>query len=248
MKGVQGIVIAVALGIVGAVCNWFYISKQARDFKKVSFVAIDSSAQINLGDKFLDKHFERVDIPLRTVGNLEKVAVLWEDRGTVVGMAATKSYVGGEILLGQDLKTPAQGDLGRLLGEDEVAYPVPVDPRVFVPDNFNPGDRVEFFLPQYIKSRPARVSVSSEFSRKNTENIVGPFRILALGNRKGTRQVREAFRQRSKQEHVITVSLTFRNRSFDEKANHLFRLLTQAGGRGLQVITHSVKNKGTQGP
>ena len=31
MRGVQGMMIAAGLGVVGAICNWFYISQQARD-------------------------------------------------------------------------------------------------------------------------------------------------------------------------------------------------------------------------
>ena len=29
MKGLQGMIVAAGLGIIGAICNWFYISQQA---------------------------------------------------------------------------------------------------------------------------------------------------------------------------------------------------------------------------
>ena len=129
MKGMPGILIAAGLGIVGAFCNWFYVTSQARNYKPVAFVAIKPDAQINLGDRLLVDHFVQVDVPEAAVGELENVAVRWEDRETAAGYHATKSYRGGEILLLRDLVTVAQQDLTeRLLDDNDVLFQVVVDP------------------------------------------------------------------------------------------------------------------------
>ena len=52
MKGILGITVALALGVVAAICNWFYLAKQARDYERVSFVLIKPATQIDPGDRF----------------------------------------------------------------------------------------------------------------------------------------------------------------------------------------------------
>ena len=94
MRGLPGLIIAAGLGIVGAICNWFYLSRQASQMEKVSFVAVKSAAQLNLGDQFKESDLIQVDIPRDNLGNLNEVAVPWKNVRTVVGMAATKAYRG----------------------------------------------------------------------------------------------------------------------------------------------------------
>ena len=156
MKGLQGILIAVALGIVAAVCNWFYITGHAKDFVKVSFVVVKSGTQIDVGDRFKKSHFEKVDIPENNLGHLETVAVRWSDLDTVVGQTSPRSFSGSEILLRYDLKTPPQRDVSELLGENEVLRWVPVDQRSFTPDHVNPGNLVRFVVPMFTAAKGAR--------------------------------------------------------------------------------------------
>ncbi len=129
MKGTLGLVVAVGLGVVGAMCNWLYLHRQAADFEKVDFVMIDPSAQINLGDTLQEGHFARVAIPQKFAGDFSRVAIQWNDRVTVEGQRATRTYRGGELLLQQELSTPVQTDTAAMIGENEVTFEVPVDPR-----------------------------------------------------------------------------------------------------------------------
>ena len=72
MRGLPGLLIAVGLGIVGAICNWYYLSRQAAQMEKVAFVALNGDAQLNLGDRFADDHFMQVQLPSNNLGNLQE--------------------------------------------------------------------------------------------------------------------------------------------------------------------------------
>lgn len=247
MKGLQGIVIAVALGLVAAFCNWYYIYRQASGYHTESFVIITPTTQLNPGDKFKVEHFKKVDVPIQHVGDLIASGILWKDRETIQGMVANRAYQGGEILLRQDLKTVARKDLSEMLAAGEIAFPVPVDPRTFVPDNFNPGDNISFFVPQYMSSAPQPVPADAEngnnASPAKNEAIIGPFRILALGGRKGSRDVAEAAGSRNTREDVVTVALILKDGNFDEKSTALVRMLNVTANKGVSVVKHPVAKK-----
>ncbi|MCA9072028.1 MAG: hypothetical protein KDA84_24035, partial [Planctomycetaceae bacterium] len=94
MKGTIGLAVAGALGVVGALCNWMYLHRQAAGFEKVDFVMISPNAQINLGDRLKEDHFTAVAIPRQYADDLSHVAIQWKDRMTVLGRRATRSYRG----------------------------------------------------------------------------------------------------------------------------------------------------------
>lgn len=240
MKGTQGLIIAAILGLGGAFCNWFYITRLAANYEKISFVAIDSNAQINQGDRFKKEHFVRVEIPKNNVGHLRYAAVLWKDRSTAYGYPAPRAYAGGEILLGHDLTTPSQIELTEMLGENEVARWVPVDSRTFVPEKVNPGDDVSFVVPRLAGGAVRKTTNSRELLAGPTE-VIGPFRILALGTRTGRRELRKAAGLSSGPEHVITIGVRFENGKMDDHAERLFDVLRLTGNKGVQVMLHSAK-------
>src|SRR5262245_50850061 len=206
MKGVPGSTFAVGLSIVGAFCNWMYLANKGRDLEQIAFIGIAEDVRINVGDRFKEGQFVRISIPREAVlrGNLEKAAYLWDEIPTVVGMAATKSYASGEILLRQHLHTPPETDIKKLLAADEVVLWLPVDTRTFVPSLVNAGDNVSFVVPQMGRNGPAGADDGSGArpSAAGTE-IVGPFRILALGNRLGTQEVLRAYGVTPTQENVM---------------------------------------------
>lgn len=106
MKGGLGLALATALGIVGAVCNWLYLERLARQQETVSFIAVRSNVQLEVGDAFKDSHLMRVDIPRSGVGNLDRIAPLWSAKEAVIGERANRPFAGGEIILESDLVTP----------------------------------------------------------------------------------------------------------------------------------------------
>lgn len=241
MKGLQGLLIAIALGIVGAVCNWFYITRQAANYEKMAFVVIRPGAQINPGDRFKESHFEPVEVPVNNLGNLETIAVRWRDLNTVIGEFATRSYSGNELLLREDLKTPPQRDLSELLGEDEVLRWVPVDQRSFAPDHVNPGNFVKFVVPM-MATVPANTAGNGEAQGLTESTEYGPFEILTLGNRRGRKDVLVSRGGSTGQENLIGIRVELDGPSGVE-ADRLFEALRLTGNRGVEVVLLSDKVK-----
>jgi Flp pilus assembly protein CpaB len=237
MRGLPGLIIAAGLGIVGAICNWFYLSRQASQMEKVSFVAVESTAQLNLGDHFKESDLVQVDIPKDHLGNLNEVAIYWKDRRTVIGMPATKAYRGGELVLQSDLLTPSERDFSHLLAEDEVARWVPVDSRSFVPERISPGNLISFITSGTGEGRSPGNSAQPAISSTGTE-IIGPFRILSLGARTGDRDVRLAHSRSSGQESLIGIRVKVIDGKLEPKADRLFQVLSM-NNAPLQVMLHS---------
>jgi hypothetical protein len=246
MKGVPGLLIAVGLGIVGAFCNWMYLAQMGKDMQTQDFIAVGENVRINAGDKFAEGHFMKVSIPGNNLGNLDKVAVKWSERATVVGQPATKSYSPEEILLWHDLRTPPELDIKKLLSADEYAMWIPVDTRTFVPALVNAGDNVSFIVPRVGSAFPTpAVEDGTEPGKAApmTETI-GPFRILALGNRLGSPEVLRATGQTASQENVMAVAVRvvgkdqFGQDQFDEKGQKLLDTLRLTNFQQCQIILH----------
>jgi hypothetical protein len=205
MKGIPGLIIAATLAIAGGICNWLYIARQADRYERESFVVVNVE-QIRAGEKFKFQDFTRVEIPKNNLGNLEKIAVRWQDLSTIVDQPAVKDYVRDQLILQDDLKTPPQENLNRKIGPNERVVWLPVDPRSFNPQHVNPGDMVSFRIPAAMSGQPTSTAVGTE-EDVSIEEILGPFRILALGNRKGTPETARLAGQRFGSENVMAVSV-----------------------------------------
>ena len=238
MKGVQGLVIAAALGITGAVCNWLYIKQQADNYERVALLALNESAQLEPGDTFREDQFVKVEIPKLNLGNLDTRALKWGERASVANMIANRKYRGGEILLIQDLQTPAVEDLSEKVGPDETVLFFTVDPRTFNPQHVNPGNLVSFRIPA-IHSTP--VPAGSDENAGAT--IIGAFRILALGNRKGRRNIHQASGLKSGSENMIAISAELRAGKLEPKAQRLSDIFERTGFKGVQILLHSTVEK-----
>lgn len=246
MRGTIGLVVAVGLGVLGAVMNFIYLSQQALKMEKVSFVAIDSSARLNLGDKFKDSQLTKVDIPENNLGNLNLVAVEWKDRATVVGMKATRAYRGGEILLWQDLKSPPFRSLSEQLGKDELARTVPVDARSFVPELLIPGDLISFVVPKVATVADAKGNSQTPAFDSTSTTVIGPFQVISLGARMGSTDVMKANNQPTGQQHLLSIRVRRdKDGRLEPQAELLFQYLASTNNSPLQVVIHpaSLKNK-----
>lgn len=242
MKGIQGIVIAVALGLTGAFFNWFYVSRQAGQYAKVQFLAIADDARINMGDRFQRSHFVPVEIPRANVGNLVDTAIRWDALNTVVNRRATRSYSGGEIVLHQELRTPARQELASRIGENERVMWLPVDQRTFDATHVNPGDLISFQVPALAGGAPALAG--STGARSHGYEIIGPFRILALGQRMGDRNVyRAAGNTRGTSENRIAVSVRVEGNRLEDKAEQISEVLRITNFKGVQVLLHPEEDR-----
>ena len=236
MKGVPGLIIAAALAIAGGICNWLYIARQADRYERESFVIVKVD-QIRAGDKFKRQDFDKVDIPKNNLGNLEKIAVRWQDLSTVVGQPAVKNYVRDQLILQDDLKTPPSENLNKKIGPNERVVWLPVDPRSFNTQHVNPGDMVSFRVPPAMSGSPTPATVGVEEAAP-PEEIVGPFRILALGNRRGTPETARVAGQRFGSENVMAVSVEIRGTELEPKARRIFDIVSRTNFKGVQVLLH----------
>ncbi len=240
MKGAPGLLIAIGLGIAGAFCNWLYLANKGQELEMVEFIAIADDVKINPGDKFNESQFMKLKIPKNAVlaGNLEKVAVLWRDMSTIVGEPATKSYSPGEILLQKQIRTPPEMDIKKLLMADERLLWIPVDTRTFVSSLVNAGDQVSFIVPRLTPAAPTEADENAEKKVASSTELIGPFRILALGNRLGSQEVMRAAGYTASQENVMAVAVKLIGNEFEEKGQKILDRLQTSNYQQLQVILH----------
>lgn len=235
MKGTMGLVIAAGLGIVGAICNWLYLDRLAGEQQNVLLAAVKEDHQLNIGDTFTNSDLEPVPIPASRAGNLTERAVFWEARETVVGYHATRVYSGGEIILQQDLETPASRDLADTLPDNQVARTIPIDPRSTVPDLINPGDMVSFEVSRFAGPTPAGNSPPAN----STLELIGPFQVLSIGERREPTPIAESVRGGSRGANTITIIVNLVNGQYEPKAVHLLEAIR--GSDSVVVVLHSSK-------
>ncbi len=241
MNGYKGLAIAAVLGVLGAILNWFYLDSKVQELDSVEYLGIAQSTVIRPGDRFTEEQLVKVAIPKNAQGELPHFAVLYSDRQTVIGMPAVRLYAGGELVLRQDLKSPPPAlSLAR---ENERAMWIPVDTRTFVPSLVNPGDMVSFLVGE--TPTPAAEPGPDGEEAENppptplpTAELIGPFRVLSLGNRLGSSEVLKAAGISQQQENVMTVSINVNGGQLDPKAAKLWRLLRLSSFQQVGVLLH----------
>lgn len=240
MKGVQGIIIALALAIAGGICNWMYLANQADRYERMAFIKVKVD-EIRVGDKFNEEHFDKVEIPRNALGNIETTAVKWTDKNTVVGKVAIRNYARDQILLHEDLRTPPTTPLNQSILENERIFWMPIDPRTLNPQQINPGDKISFRVPRNylaLAGNGAGNTKPEGAAEPLGEEIIGPFRILALGNRRGSVEVAKAAGQSAGSENVITLVAEFPTNKLERNAQRIIDLFHETGLKGVQPLLH----------
>ena len=251
MNGKIALPIAAGLALAGAALNWIYLTNKAQQLDKIEFLCVAPGVTIRPGDRFTEDKLAPLAIPKNNVvnragENLRKEAILYADRKTVEGMAAVRPYAENEIILRQDLKTPP---LTLALKQDkEVAIWIPVDTRTFVPSLVSAGDLVSFMVGGVpTPAAPADAYGGGEEngatipmpSRPGNAELIGPFKVLSLGNRLGSTEVLKASGLPQTQENVMTISASIEGGQLDPKAQKLWKLLQSSGFRQVGVVLHA---------
>lgn len=205
MKGAPGIVVALFLGLLGAVLNWVYLDSKTRDVDSISFLGIREGTSIRVGDPFRQQHFVPVRIPRGHAKHLEDFVYLYKDEATIVGTPATRAYQGGELIHREDYVTPSAK---LVLKKDEILFWISVDPRSIVPELIVPGDRIWFYFPNLnrtVTRAAADVGLEPETIAAPAVEDIGPFTVKTMGNRMGRVEVMRANRQSPAQEQKIGI-------------------------------------------
>jgi hypothetical protein len=241
MKNVSGLIIAIGLGMAGAVLNWFYLEQESRQLERLNFIGVRDP--VNRGDVLREDNLVPVPIPREAARGLEEYAVLWDARQTVVGRSANRPYPGGDLVLRQDLQSPPPE---LKLEKNERAMWIPVDATAFVPSLVRPGNEVSFLVSRYTPGSPtlampvdpdAPQSAEPPKPQGNTE-MIGPFKILSLGNRLGSPEVMQAFKIPQVQENVMTIMVRVDGDKLEPKAQKLWDLLKMTNFRQVGVLLH----------
>ena len=239
MKGVPGMLLAIGLGIAGAFASWFYLAQKARELDQVEFLAVAETKEINAGHQFTKEDLMSVPIPKRNVGNLERSAVKWEMLSTVVGTRARKTYAPSEMIMHRDLTTPPDNDIRTQLADNENLVWVPVDSRTTVPSLLNAGNMVSFIVPRGNRAGgPTPVGAQPAAGTPQLTEIIGPFRIVSLGNRQGSAEAMKAAGVAPMQENVVGIAVKVVKDQLDEKSQKLADSLRTSGNQQFQILLH----------
>ncbi len=262
MKGIQGLILALALGIAGAMFNWAYLASRAKEVEMVDFVAIAPHAILNRGDTIREDQVARLSIPAQAVGNLRDFTVLYSARQTVIGRPVWRVKPGGSLLLTDDLRTPPpELPIGQNSGPDgeEVGLSIPLA-AAMVTSLFDPGDLVSFVANTTHYNRPTPAAKPAEAGKDAAKGvklvpvtepavaitereIIGPFKILALGNRLGSLAVMKAYGISPSQENVLTLSVKLIDGALEPKAQKLLNIVHSTNAQQLEVIMYARKKK-----
>jgi hypothetical protein len=246
MKGIHGLIVAIGLGLAGVLLNLAYLHNRSKDVDPIHFIGIKPEESIGPGERLLRDQLVAVPIPRNRAGNLEQFAVKYAALETVVDRHhAPRLLEGGSLLLQSDLAMP-RTELK--LAEREVAWPIPVD-RSVVASLIMPDDLVWFLGPRAGISRPtpgidphfpdedpdppessAPADPPAEADASLSPGRVGPFVVLALGNRLSSPEAMRAARIRPVQENVILIKVkTNADGSLEPLAEKLWELLETTG-------------------
>ena len=264
MKGITGIIVAIVLGIAGALANLFYLHSEAQKVETVSFIGVKKS--VNSGERLLEDNLVEVKIPQDHVGNLVQYAYKWEALKSVTGAPVWRALDcsnGAVLLLRSDIQTPHKE---LTLGKGEIAVCVPV-PRNFVTSHINPGDKVSFrfwnaapaAVPTRAVKEPAAAAAGADANAaaggdsglkpEASETIVmpsepgdpiGPFVVMAIGNRLDSVEVMKAAKIAQVQDNVLVVRVSKNVPREEENYN---KLETRLHGMGQNSYEVSIDSK-----
>jgi hypothetical protein len=225
MKGIQGLVMAVVLGILGAVVNLYYLNKSS-DTDVERFVGIREGVSIARGTRLTREHLEPVEIPSTSAKRLKTYAFLYKDIDSVVGERALRDYSGrrGEIILRQDLRTPPPA---LTLKANEAAIGVIVNSATTLTSQIVPGvTPVSFYLPV------------DRGSGEGAWDWFGSFDVLAVGSRLGTSDTMRAHNISAQQRNVLTLRVKYSDGKIDKKIAELKDYLRRTANPPLEVMIH----------
>ncbi|MCE9547532.1 MAG: hypothetical protein K8T25_18850 [Planctomycetia bacterium] len=233
MKGVQGLIIAIVLGLIGAAVNLKYLSDQSKFTDKEMFINVRKG--IKQGDLIRSDDLETFPVPKGHVGNLADIAYKEDMKGTIVGQRAMRDMAAGQLILQEDLRTAPQTDLQ--LKPGEVAVWVPVNNRLFVAKFVIPGrTQVSFRLPRDL---PTPAGSSAVPSTSTEPEQVGPFDVLSVGNRQGSLDALKPQNIRPVQEDVLTLRAASQGGQLDRRTARVLDYLARTNNRPLDVVLHA---------
>jgi hypothetical protein len=249
MKGTYTLAVAGCFGIVGALFNWAYLSSKARDIENVSFIGIKPDASIDRGERLTADSVEEVPIPKIAADKLGGYAFLWSELSSVENRPIWRTLGGGALLLRDDIRTPPP-ELD--LGEGEDGIPIPVDTRTFVPSLVTPGQWISFKVPPLppgptlavpaVGPKPEGPEGPSRTDPAAPMDVIGPFKVLSVGNRLSSPDVMRAAKIPQMQENIVMIRSSSKVAGEVQKADKLLSRVLATGFHQVAVVIHDLKS------
>lgn len=247
MKGIQGLILGLGVGLAAALFNWAYMTRATGDIEAVAFVGIAPNKDLDIGHVLAEEDLVPVAIPPLPARRLKDFAYLYADRASIIGLRVTRPVPGGSLLLQDDLRPPPPRLRfgGQPAGNtEEIAMFIPIDTRTIVPSLIEPGDTVSFIV-----SAPTPVPGGNPLSGENPTapasdaaggpQVIGKFKVLAVGNRLTSVEAHRAYQLPQSQENILTISVKLENGRLEPKAERLWKMLEATNFRQVGVILHS---------
>ncbi len=259
MKGMQGLIVALILGVIGAMCNWTYLNHKSQQVTIVNFVGVKDS--LRRGELITEGNLVPVPIPENQVGSLRDFAYPWNSRKSLVSRPVCLAIPEKSLLLRDHMRTPVVelefGQTGSKAESTERIMWVPIDPRKAVASLISPGDLVSFNVPR-VSALPTRAPATEDGEEPEVaapkptpvitpgvtspNEIIGPFKVLALGNRLQSTETTQAHRVQQGNENVLAIAVTVDAANhLEPKAQRLWDLLQAANFQNVGVLLHPRK-------
>ena len=261
INGIRGLIVALGLGIAGALFNFVYLNNKTQEVATVDFVGVKPNKTVERGEPITADHLTVVSIPKSNVGNLMSFAVLQSAQATVVGRTAPRTITGGSLLLTEDTITPpTEIAFDQTAGPNEKSRErgmcIPINTQSFIPSLINPGDEVSLLVPrvaaggrapivlvptpaQPAGTAPAAPPADAPAAAFTGTEVVGPFKVLSVGNRLGSAEVMKAAHLAQMHENVLTISVTVDEQgNLEAKAQRLWDLLRASNSQGVGILLH----------
>jgi len=232
------------------------------------------AALIARGDRLLKSDLKKVPVPKGRVGEIRNFAIPWSARKTVEGEPVWRAISEPRLLWNDDLKTPPQ-ELDIREGEMDIGVTIDTRtcvPSLIQPGQlvsfiiprtrggmttdagsaglvapFGPSKPGDAALDDNTTSSEALGDENVDRAAKplGSTVIIGPFRVISVGNRLGSADVMRAARLRQLQENVmrIAIPVTKDGDIAEKKAQLLIDMLYATNFRQVGVMMHSPKKQ-----
>jgi len=242
MKGIQGLIIAVILGVVAAFFNWAYLKEKSKNTEMVYFIGVADNQTIARGEKFTKEKLVKVGFPKDRAASMKDFAVHWKDVDGVTQLKSPRLIPERQLLLDQDLDMPAttlaKADVDRIW--------VTLDSQAIMTQQISPGDQISFIVSAPRLAQPLGSGAGAgddpsvpTVSTARTRNI-GPFLVLSLGNRLGRPETARKGGVSRASENVIGIKVTLDAAgSLDRLSQTLMDALHATNSRPLGVVLHA---------
>lgn len=248
MKPMHGIILAIGLGIAGALFNFAYLTKMSGEFEVIEFVGIKDGTTISPGDRLTLADLEPVPIPMASVEELDKVAIRYSATEAIKTLTVWRLLTGPTLLFKDDLDPTLPRELD--LEENEAIVGISVSPGTYVPSLVDPGDQVSFVIstsrinwPTPAVQPDAEQTDGADGAEEGTTvpprpssatRTIGKFTVTRVEPRPGT----AANRMRSSRSNMIKIRFTVAEDGtpLDRKVQTLFDLLHSSSARVIAVI------------